>query len=364
MGKNIKNGFDEVEIIQRRDGAVDAKFVEPLSAHGRRALADARLLALALTLPAGQDAGKTGRGADDPDDAELLAYLLDELPDPRHNKLERAIRGNAHTIGSLMRLRTALNPVADERDLHRAELRARNIVRRTVQALEVREVGRKLEFRERQPQLRPGPKTGAMLSELLDRANAPILGSDLDKEARHLLSRWKELTRPAKQPKADIVADSELRQVGARLADLLLELQESSDQLAREIRHTVYATVDAVLPRDLRSRADLASDAPLFQAKLPGLGAPEDSLSEWSGTKEIQAGAWSLLIEGSATPSPILSVTVRRSDPDGMPDLTLVQRNRGFETAKVSSAGIAPYVYLLGTVCCSPKGRRKSGKSP
>jgi hypothetical protein len=366
MGKNIKNRFDEVAIIQRRDGADDASMYGALDAASRRALADARLLALALTLPASQGASQVGGGADEPDDTELLAYLLDDLPDDRRNELEHLIRGNVLAIGRLIDLRTALNPVADKRDLHRAELAARNIARRTAQALEVREVGRKLEFRERHPQLRAGPRTGAMLSELLDRANAPILGSDLDKEARHLLARWKELTRPAKQPKADIVADSELRQVGARLADLLLELQETSDQLAREIRHTVYATIDAVPPRDLRIRTDLASKAgaPLFQAKLPGLGAPEDSLSDWSGTKEIQAGAWSLLIEGSATPSPILSVTVRHADPDGMPDLTLVQPNRGFQTANVSPAGIATVHLPVGDSMLLAQGEKEVWQIP
>jgi hypothetical protein len=216
MGKNIKNGFDEVEIIQRRDGAVDAKFVGPLNARGRRALADARLLALALTLPAGQDAGKAGRGADDPDETELLAYLLDDLSDARRNELERSIRGNARSIGRLMKLRTALNPVADKRGLHRPELAARNILRRTGQALEVREVGKKLEFRERRPQLRPGPTTGGMLNDLLDRASAPILGGDLGKEARHLLARWEVLTRTAKQPQAYDGVDSELQQLGRR----------------------------------------------------------------------------------------------------------------------------------------------------
>jgi hypothetical protein len=367
MGKNIKNGFDEVEIIQRRDMAVDARFIRQLNARGRRALADARLLALALTLPGGQDASEAGRGADDPDDTELLAYLLDELPDPRRSEVESSIRGNPHAIGRLMKLRTALNPVKDKRDLHRAELAARSILRRTVQALEVREVGRKLEFRERRPQLRPGPETGTILSEVFDRASMPIIGSDLDKEVRRLLARWEELSRSEKQPQAYDATDSELQLVGTRLADVLLELQEASNQLAREIRRTIVATIDAVPPRDLPIRAAVASKAgaPLFQAKLPGPSEPTaDGLGDWSAVKEIQVGAWSLLLEGSATPSPLLSVTIRRSDPDGMPDLTLVEPNRGFETANVSSAGIASVRLPVGDSMLLAQGEKEVWQIP
>jgi hypothetical protein len=368
MGKNIKNGFDEVEIIQRRDSAVDARFVRPLNARGRRALADARLLALALTLPTGPDAGKASRGVhDDPDDTEILAYLLDELSDTRRNELERSVRGNARAIGRLMKLRTALNPVADKRGLHRTELAARNILRRMGQALEVREAGKKLEFRERHPQLRPGPKTGAMLNDLLDRASTPILGGDLGKETKLLLARWEELARSEKHPQAYDGTDSEFQQVGMRLAEVVLDLEEASTQLARAIRRTIFDIVDAVPPRDLPIRTATAASkggAPLFQGKLPGLGAPEDSLSDWSGTKEIQAGAWSLLLEGIATPSPMLSVTIRSSGTDGMPDLTLVQANRGFETTNVSAAGIASIRLPVGDSMLLAQGDKEVWQIP
>jgi hypothetical protein len=206
-----------------------------------------------------------------------------------------------------------------------------------------------------------------MLNDLLDRASAPILGGDLGKEARRLLARWEVLTRTAKQPQAYDGVDSELQQLGRRLADVLLELEEVSNQLARTIRRTIFDTVDAVPPRDLPIRTAAASKAgaSVFPAKLPGLSEPvEDGRPVWSDTKEIQAGTWSLLLEGSAVPSPILSVTIRRPDQKEMPDLTLVQPNRGFETANVSSAGIASVRLPVGDSTLLAQGETEVWQIP
>ena len=100
MAKSPKNPLDEVEIIRRRDGVADTTPDGQLNGHVRRALADSRLRALAMALNVEQ----TSHDADGPDDAELLAYLLDMLPEQRRNELEIAFRGNARTFGRLMQL--------------------------------------------------------------------------------------------------------------------------------------------------------------------------------------------------------------------------------------------------------------------
>lgn len=105
MAKNTKNSLDEVEIIRRRDGVVGATPLGPLDAHARRELTDSRLRALALSLSIDQ----TSHDADDPDDTELLAYLLEMLPEQRRREVEIAIRGNARAFGRLMTLRAAFN---------------------------------------------------------------------------------------------------------------------------------------------------------------------------------------------------------------------------------------------------------------
>jgi hypothetical protein len=138
-----------------------------------------------------------------------------------------------------------------------------------------------------------------------------------------------------------------------------------SNHLARTIRRTIFDTVDAVPPRDLPIRTASKAGASVFPAKLPGLSEPvEDGLPVWSDTKEIQAGTWSLLLEGSAVLSPILSVTIRRPDQNEMPDLTLVQPNRGFETANVNSAGIASVRLPVGDSTLLAQGETEVWQIP
>lgn len=99
MAKKTKSPLNEVEIIRWRDGVIDATPLGSLDAHSRRALADSRLRALALALKV----DRTSHRANDPDDAELLAYLLEMLPEQRRRKVEMAVRGNARAFGHLMR---------------------------------------------------------------------------------------------------------------------------------------------------------------------------------------------------------------------------------------------------------------------
>ena len=134
--------------IQSLDLTVDrADGLERLRADAsvRRALTDSRLRALALAL--GADQSGVSR-EEDLEDTELLAYLLDVLPQDRSLALDNVLRGDARVFGRLMTLRSAINTRIDPRDRHWADLSARKIPRHVTGSLEVRSVRQALQFRD------------------------------------------------------------------------------------------------------------------------------------------------------------------------------------------------------------------------
>jgi hypothetical protein len=144
MAKKPQSGLDEEEIIRRRDGVAGGASDEPLDANAKRALTDARLRALAFALRSEQ---RPRVGEDQADDSELLAYLLDILPEQRRTALEEALRGNADAFGRLMTLRAAFSVQTDKRDRQRADDPARKIPRHTAGRIDVRPMGEILQFR-------------------------------------------------------------------------------------------------------------------------------------------------------------------------------------------------------------------------
>ena len=372
----LKDLFDEAEIIRRRDGAPDTTLNEQLDADARRALADARLRALAFALSASQ----TNPGTTDLDDTELLAYLLDTLPEDRRTAIELALRGNVRAFGRLMTLRSAFNTQTDKRDRKLADHPARKIPRHTTKRVEVRRVGEKLQFRDAsvagsheresvrmalrlahdfvaknvrlpelpRPQLRPGPKTVLMLSSMLERTTSLFTtGRDLVEEARTLLARWEKLnsemgTWRTQQPRTDEVRDNEIEQIGEHLIDVLLRLQHVADQLPDGIRQTLSFTIDKFKPSHAHQFSHYAAD-PADQLTIHR-EAPSVDLDDWLETMNIQAGPWPLRLAGTVFPSPALAVTVQGVDTDAscdFPALTLVRPRQGFETANVDSSGLA-----------------------
>jgi hypothetical protein len=390
MAKNTKNPLSEVEIVRRRDGVVDT--TEPLDASARRVLADARLRALALTL----NINEVGQGGDYPDDAELLAYLLDTLPDQRRHEVELAVRGkgNARAFGRLVALRTAFNTHLDKRDRRRTEHPARKVVRRTAQEVEIRKLGEELRFRDapstiapvmqlarrtsaaafsqmvsanrhvpsekrRRSRMRLDSKTGLMLRNYLQRASLPLVtGRHLIEEARSLVAQLEMLnlaskgTREEPRPAGETRVN-ELEQLSDRLVDVLFRLQRESDQLADDIRRIVLVAIDPP-PSDkfshrsaYVSEADFASDsyppADFRELYSPAPADMEDSLPGWHPMKQVSAGEWSLLLAGVASPRAILTATLEpigERTSEGLPVLTLVRPNEGFEVAEVDSAGL------------------------
>jgi hypothetical protein len=386
MARNTKNPLSEVEIVRRRDAVVDT--TEPLDASARRVLADARLRALALTL----NINEVGEGGDYPDDAELLAYLLDTLPDQRRHEVELAVRGNARAFGRLVMLRTAFNTHLDKRDRRRAEHPARKVIRRTAQEVEIRKLGEELRFRDtpstvapamrfarmtsasafsqmtsaslhvsfekhQRSQMRLDSKTGSMLRNYLERASLPLVtGRHLVEEARSLVTQWEKLNLASKATKeeprpAGETRVNELEQVSDRLVDVLFRLQRESEQLADNIRRIVLVVTDSAdefsYRSDYVSKADFASHdyphADFRELYSPAPADIEDSSPGWHPMKQVSAGEWSLLLAGVATPRPILTATlepISEHTPERSPVLTLVRPNESFEVADVESAGL------------------------
>jgi hypothetical protein len=87
-------------------------------------------------------------GAEEIDDTERLAYLLDTLPKQRRMALEEALRGNVRAFGQLMTLRDAFSSQTDERDRQRAHDPARRIPRHTAGRVDIRRTGEILQFRD------------------------------------------------------------------------------------------------------------------------------------------------------------------------------------------------------------------------
>jgi hypothetical protein len=183
---------------------------------------------------------------------------------------------------------------------------------------------------------------------MLERASQPLNdGRELVEEALNLLAQWEKLHLDSDPMSAKLS-----RGLSGRLADVLLRLQRESNQFADTIRQVVFTTIegdDLLLinrraefrstPAALASYAEFASYEASYEAD-----ASDADLSDWSDVTVVQAGSWSLLLVGTASPSPTLIVTLRPPDTQAaseLPVLTLVRSNQGFETANVDSVGVS-----------------------
>src|SRR5688572_15874416 len=117
MAKKPEQRFDEEAILRLRDGITNSE--QPLAPEALRALADARLRALAFALKPKQEPSEAPSMVDD---TRLVAYLLDLLlPDQRH-ELEQAIIGDRQAFSRLAELRVAFDRPTDKRDRNHADL--------------------------------------------------------------------------------------------------------------------------------------------------------------------------------------------------------------------------------------------------
>jgi hypothetical protein len=358
--------MDEEEIIRRRDGVIGAAHDEALDSDAKRALADARLRALAFALGSEEsrnaEAGQT-------DDSELVAYLLDTLPEHRRMALEEALRGNARALGRLMTVRTALSLQADKRDRQRANDPARKISRHIVGRFNIRSVGEVLQFKEasvrprgarsleprsfvaeraefppasarfrarkrERPRLRLNPKTAVLFAAVLKRVMMDFhTVGDLVGEMQSLLSRWEESIRREPSEKAN----EEAEQLEERLLDSLRRLEmrahDAQEELARIVRDDFESTqrISSLRLRVLeRSDTELLDQLSRFDA------------DSWVDAVNVEAGPWALHLAGTAVPKPQLGVSLLGNQlrtPSVDPFLTMVRPGEGFETVNLDSSG-------------------------
>ena len=386
MADKPKNSIDEEAIIRRRDGAADAAThgaSDALDADSRRALADARLRALAFALgpqerhPAREPAGH--------DDADLLAYLLDTIPADRRATLEDTLRGDAPAFERLVALRTALGSAADARDRGQADHPARNILRREIGRIDVRRWGEALRFKDagaafsqdrqverlaesampfalsddavsfremRAPRLQERRAARSMLGDMLDETIRDLATArNIVDEVRLLLGRWEKLRREllgksSDEPTTPGSGPDETSAIERRLLALLDGTRLISHASVRAVvDDAIAAAVDHVEPwADAQRPRSLQPATEMLSAIRTSLQAPESGPRGWSETIEVTAGSWALQLSGTALPAAQLAVTLRGTDASAVseqPMLTLIRPNESFETASLDSDGQA-----------------------
>lgn len=400
MAKTPKNNMDEEALIRRRDGVADQHSEQPLDSDTRRALADARLQALAFSLGAPRSATGEQREIED---AELLAYLLDLLPSDRRLLLEDAVRADAHAFGRLMTLRSTFNSETDKRDRQRANDPARNVTRHVLGQIEIRSFGDKLQFREaldspqptviersvpravraampkrmeprflerrmysreRVPEWPAGrisrsPKTGMMLGNLLDTLSRDWASArGLIDEIRSLVVQWDETSRRHDRTLRawrDGTAGFEHAQtLEKKLVASMQELQHLTSQIQERVRTSIGSVISTPdTPQDLSVMFDLAlEETEALTSIVHPLARAAFVDEEWTETQTLEVGRWTLELTGSARPTPEITVTVRGEGEigsDSRPFLTLIPMTKTtYKTSESDSAGRDRFALPLG----------------
>jgi hypothetical protein len=370
MAKKPQDSMDEEEIIRRRDGVAGPVSDEPFDADAKRALADARLRALAFAL--GTEHGVRAR-ADETDDSELLAYLLDTLPEQRRMALEQALRGNPAAFGRLMTLRAAFSSGTDSRDQQRAYDPARKISRHTAGWIDIRRNGEILEFfkdaTQPQPSFDAPLASPALAFELRAyRASRPPASKDprlewlklrnsfewarpdfdagirLINESQSLLERWWDIIdrEEAEARESGAPVDHrEAEELRERLSELLRELKTIANRINDELSDVASATAGTLFPPSQITALSvdaLLAEEDLVEAQYERV--PSGDREMWTDVFDVEAGPWALHLTGTAVPTPQLAVSVRGNqvaEPSVEPFLTLVRPAEGFEIVHLDS---------------------------
>jgi hypothetical protein len=391
MVKKPKSSIDEEAVIRRRDGVVGNASDELLDSNTKRALADARLRALAFALRSGES---RRAAADEIEDAELVAYLLDSLPEQRRIALEQALRGNARAFGRLMTLRTALSSQTDKRDRQRADDLVRKVSRHTAGHLDIRRFGEILQFRDatqprpashvarwatfpnkalrsqgrraaalahrdmpelrqtKRPRLQWGEQTEGMLRDVLERARRDLLaGTDLVGKAQQFLARWWVISRREESREGGAISTPEAQSLRERMTELLRELEFVANRINDELGD-VTSTAAAVFPRG--PLVESYPSAELFKENLTETRPLEFLLPRdgWADTFDLEAGHWVIHLAGTATtPRPQLTIALNGNQvgrPSIDPFVTLVRPMEGFDTVNLDSSGSGKFALPFG----------------
>jgi hypothetical protein len=386
MARKPKSGLDEQEIIRRRDGVTGAASDEGLDGDAKRALADARLRALAFALSPERSGNAE---ADQTDDAELVAYLLDALPEQRRIALEEALRGNTRAFDRLMTLRAAFSSQTDERDRRRADDPARKIPRHTVGHVDIRRLREILQFRNateprrlgklalaaevrgnraprswllgRMESLRfeRGEKAGSRLRNVLQRVRRDFdAGANLVNEAQSFLEGGWLATRRVESETRDgeSSTDRKTETLHERLTELLRELGMVASRINNELGSLTPARAEMSPPAPPKE-SPLSLDGVFGAARYRSFVGdyPERRLradaESWADAFEVEAGPWTLRLTGAAVPTSELVVSLHGNQEGTFqvdPFVTLVRPTEGFETINLDSFGRGKVALPLG----------------
>jgi hypothetical protein len=367
--------MSDAEIIWRRESVADNSPQAPLDRDTRRALAEARLRALAFALTPEQPSIK---GAVPIEESDLLAYLLDDLTPDRLDELERALRGDATSLDRLMNLYGALTCASDSRDQNSVESLVGKVVRHKAGEIEIRRTGNVLQFRNAElPEGGAAPLHGdyepesshlslssAVSSERLSRKPFPKESAILDSRLA-LLILAKNLHRVGHEFAAGIrmldraqsllqrfrrrydASSSDAEQTERTVIGLLREVKERADRVGEQLSSAVRSMPSGVEERQQPPSADFFSSAllegPAYEGPAYFAGHDDLTRTTWSESLALDAGPWSLRFAGVARPLPRLRITIDNA-PNvhrSPPLLTVVRPRRGFETATIVSPGEA-----------------------
>lgn len=361
MAKDPKKGLSDADIVRLRDDAAFPDRAQALgSPEARRALAESRLRALAISL--------TGTGAaqtDDriPNDDELLEYLLADVDEDRRRGLESRLRGNPRAFARLMKLHELTSAQVNRRDLQHVDMPERKTERHDLGKFDVRIRGGRLMFRrvEEQPPPLAQVRVESFLALRMPDAVASAV-DDLDDDdtlgqIERLLFRCSDLAAQVRQLRDDggrwdpddlasLKSMGRLPEAEAELAETIRRLQVLGHNLER----------DAMISRKLGMppkgrlggmRASLSEFSTPREVKKNVVASSSATFgsergADWKDKAEFTAGPWAVIVTGIAGPTLQIEVfVVNTGSHFEAPFLTMIQPGKTFGSADLDADGKA-----------------------
>lgn len=352
MAKTPQSPIDDEDIVQLRDGVVGEYSGRPLTSVKRRSLALARLRALAFAMASDPDQSQASLVPEQFEDNELLAYLLDTIPDTDVRALERRFSSDPSVLSRLVDLYNALAPTSGLQNRKLVDHPALDVVRHTVVHLDVQGVGELLHFRPRElehigipsrlraqfsasmsdPKARSGGGFGLMRRSLRT-------ADRLAEEVRSLLGQmWStELPVDKEHRKHARLRDDRVAQLRVlrSLEDLRTVLTEMRDGL-----------------NDRNPVGKMAAARWQLQPSLEVAQSVDFSHMYGTPAYDVVTGPWRIQLRGSPYPDARLLIQLtRRSEAEArdLPDVTLVRPAQGFKVIALDKHGRGN--------CSLPRGR-------
>lgn len=342
------------ELVALRDSAPTSEELRKAVAQDHEALlalAEARILALALTLPTDTNAKQEWPL---PDAVELVAYLQNSLSDEARPKLEKELRGNPRALDFLIALRNAL--IGKIEDGAAAKVRVPSGTPRiSLGSIQYKAEDTRFLFRRNRPFEEPLASIG---EEVTFHAEAiPRLSSErgFDFEPNRLRSTSRRIAR--------------LRDAVIRLADavdavrvLRLQIEKGAgvgperardlpaianlDKRIVQIESQISILQDELLmsrePPAYRDLSRSRRDVRLEDFDLEFRGAPSRPAQDWRTVLNLSERDIRIDLSGVAKPMRALDFSIARNGrgPVSGAEVTLVRPGRDFSTTSTDAQGM------------------------